>query len=173
MSIELEIRNGDESWDSVAPLLDVVWTDIHRDAAWRHLEWANADLRVLLEADGQIACHVGLYFRNVTWNGRKMHIGGIGGVSTHPDFRRRGYASVAVNAAVQTLRDRQDVQFGLLFCEPHNEAFYRERNWHAFAGEVYVEQSTGRVRFDAMAPFAFDIKRAPRQGTIDLNGLPW
>ena len=30
-----------------------------------------------------------------------MNIGGIGGVATHPDHRRRGYASVALNAAIQ------------------------------------------------------------------------
>ena len=100
-------------------------------------------------------------------------IGGIGGVSTHPDARRKGYASVALNAAVQTLRDRQDAQFGLLFCEPHNAPFYRARNWQAFTGEVYVEQPEGRVLFTAMAPFVFDLKRAPRRGTIDLCGLPW
>jgi len=173
MPIEVEIRNGDESWESVAPLFKTVWTSIKQNAAWRGVEWANADLRVLLEADGDIACHVGLYFRSVTWNGLKMHIGGIGGVSTHPDFRRRGYASVALNAAIQTMRDRQDAQFVLLFCEPHNEAFYQTRGWHPFAGEVYVDQPEGRILFTAMAPFVFDIKRAPRRGTIDLGGLPW
>jgi len=29
------------------------------------------------------------------------------------------------------------------------------------------------VRFDLMAPFVFDIRRAPRQGVMDLCGLPW
>jgi aminoglycoside 2'-N-acetyltransferase I len=173
MTIELEIRNGDESWESVAPLFKAVWTDIKRDASWREIKWANADLRVLLEAGDEIACHVGLYFRNVTWNGVTMHIGGIGGVSTHPEARRKGYASVALNAAVQAMRDRQDVQFVLLFCEPHNAAFYQARGWHPFAGEIFVEQPQGRVRFTEMAPYVFDIKRAPRRGTIDLLGLPW
>lgn len=173
MAIEIDICNGDQSWDSVEPLFKVVWTDLKRNAPWREIEWANADLRVLLEADGKMACHVGLYFRNVTWNGRRMHIGGIGGVSTHPDFRRRGYASVALNAAVQSMRDREDVQFGLLFCEPQNEAFYEKRGWHRFDGIVQCAQASGPIVFDAMAPFVFDIKRAPRKGVIDLNGLPW
>ena len=175
MTIEIEIRNGDESWTEVKPLFEKVWwSGAIDDSAFKDVRWANPDLRVLLETteDGLI-CHAGLYFRLVTWNGVKMHIGGIGGVSTHPDFRRRGYASVALNAAVQTLRDRQDAQFGLLFCEPHNAAFYEARGWHPFAGEVYVDQPDGRVLFKAMAPFVFDLKRAPRRGTIDLGGLPW
>ena len=52
-------------------------------------------------------------------------------------------------------------------------AFYQARNWHAFTGEVYCEQPEGRIRFTHMAPFVFDIVRAPRLGTIDLCGLPW
>jgi aminoglycoside 2'-N-acetyltransferase I len=174
MSIELEILNGQAAWPSVEPLFEAVWTPIKQAASWSHIRWANADLRVVLETpEHGVVAHVGLYFRMVTWNGVKMHIGGIGGVSTHPDHRRRGYASVALNAAVQAMRDRQDVQFALLFCEPHNEAFYEARGWHRFAGEVYVEQPQGRMRFTEMAPYVLDFKRAPRRGSIDLLGLPW
>ena len=36
-----------------------------------------------------------------------------------------------------------------------------------------AEQPEGRVRFDAMAPFVLDFTRAPRDGVIDLCGLPW
>ena len=79
----------------------------------------------------------------ITWNGRKLHIGGIGGVITHPDHRRHGYASVALNAAVQTMRDHEAVEFALLFCEPHNFAFYQSRGWHPFEGEIYAEQPEG------------------------------
>src|SRR5256885_1203365 len=79
-----------------------------------------------------VLCHIGLYFREATWNGRSMHIAGIGGVATHPDHRRQGYASVALDAAIRTIRDREDVQFVLLFCEPHNSAFYQARGWHPF-----------------------------------------
>ena len=71
------------------------------------------------------------------------------------------------------MRHHEAVQFGLLFCEPHNFAFYQSRGWHPFTGEVYAEQPEGRVRFEAMAPFVFDFSRKPRQGVIDLCGLPW
>ncbi len=98
----------------------------------------------------------------MTWNGRKVHIGGIGGVSTRADCRRRGYASIALNAAIQTMRDHEAVQFALLFCEPHNFAFYQSRGWHPFTGEIYAEQPDGKIRFEAMAPFVFDLKRARR-----------
>src|SRR5215217_7692513 len=111
--------------------------------------------------------------RDATWDGRKVQIGGIGGVSTREDCRGRGYATLALNAAIATMRDHEAVRFAMLFCEPHNEAFYQARGWHPFKGEVYAEQPEGRVRFEAMAPLVFDFTRKPRDGIIDLCGLPW
>ncbi|QDW36520.1 GNAT family N-acetyltransferase [Bradyrhizobium sp. KBS0727] len=179
MSIEIDVLNGDASWPVVEPLMQAVWPrDVVEKLSWGHVKWAHADLRVLIDAPEEsakagLACHVGIYFRTVTWNGRKLDIGGIGGVSTREDCRGHGYATLALNAAVQTMRDHEAIRFAMLFCEPHNEAFYQARGWHRFEGEVYAEQPEGRVRFDAMAPFVFDFTRKPRDGVIDLCGLPW
>jgi aminoglycoside 2'-N-acetyltransferase I len=176
MGIEIEVRNGDESWPLAESIFTTVWPpDLLEKLPWGHVQWAHADLRVLIEAvDGDPACHVGIYFRTVTWNGRKIHVGGIGGVATRPDCRRRGYGSLALNAAAQTMRDQDAAQFALLFCEPHNFEFYLSRGWQSFAGDIYAEQPGGRIRFELMSPFVFDLKRpAPRRGTIDLCGLPW
>ena len=179
MSIEIDILNGKASTKQVEELWDAVWPDHVMDKLpWRNVKWAHADLSVLIDAPEEsptpgLACHVGIFFRTATWDGRKVDIGGIGGVATRPDCRGHGYATLALNAAVQTLRDHEAVRFGLLFCEPHNEAFYQARGWHRFEGEVYAEQPQGRVRFEAMAPFVFDFTRKPRDGVIDLCGLPW
>ena len=176
MGMEIELRNGDESWPLAEPIFASVWPpEVVQDLPWGHIRWANADLRILIEApEGGFVCHVGLYFRTVTWNGQKVHIGGIGGVATRPECRRKGYASIALNAAAQTMRDHDAAQFALLFCEPKNFDFYQSRGWHPFAGNIYAEQPGGRTRFEVMSPFVFDLKRpAPRLGTIDLSGLPW
>ncbi len=176
MSIEIEVVSGDETWPRAEPVLNAVWPPAEMARlSWGHVKWAHADLRVLIEADdGVPVCHVGIYFRTVIWNGQKVHIGGIGGVATHPDHRGRGYASVALNAAAHTMRDHDAAQFALLFCEPHNFEFYRARGWQRFDGTVYAEQPEGRIRFEVMAPFVLDLKRrAPTLGTLDLCGLPW
>lgn len=175
MSIEIDVLNGEASWAQAEPLLKAVWPpDVLEKLPWGHIAWAHADLRVLIEQpEAGLACHVGIYFRTVTWNGRKFDIGGIGGVSTREDCRRHGYASVALNAAVQTMRDHEAIQFALLFCEPHNFAFYQARGWHPFTGEIFCEQPGGRIKFDVMTPFVFDFRRGPREGVIDLCGLPW
>jgi aminoglycoside 2'-N-acetyltransferase I len=175
MSIEIDILNGDAAWPQAEPLLKAIWPrDVVKTLPWANVEWARPDLRVLIEApSGGVGCHAGIHFRTVTWDGRKYQIGGIGEVATREDCRGQGYASIALNAAVQTLRDHEAVRFALLFCEPHNAAFYQSRGWHPFEGEIYAEQPESRVRFEAMAPFIFHIKRSPRTGVIDLCGLPW
>lgn len=175
MSIEIDVLNGDASWKVAEPLFKAVWPrHVVEKLPWGHIKWAHADLRVLIDApEGGLACHVGIYFRTITWNGRKTNVGGIGGVATREDCRRHGYASVVLNAAVQTIRAHEAIGFALLFCEPPNFAFYQARGWHPFAGEIYAEQPGGKIRFEAMAPFVYDFSRAPRDGTIDLCGLPW
>jgi predicted acetyltransferase len=176
MSIEIEILNGSASWPTAKPLFDAVWPPhVVEKLPWANIKFANADLRVLVLDESENAlCHVGIYRRDITWNGRKIPAAGIGGVLTREDARRRGYASIALNAAMQTLRDEGSAAFALLCCEPHNAAFYVGRGWRPFGGEVYAEQPAGRMRFDVMEPHIFDLRgRGPQQGVIDLCGLPW
>lgn len=174
MSIEIEIMTGDAAWPLTKPLRDAVWPDeALRQLPWGQIEFAHADLRVLVEVEEQLVCHVGIYRREGIWKGRKIRIGGIGGVMTHPDFRRRGLASVALTAATHTLKEERATDFALLFCEPDNAEFYSSRGWKPFIGEVFAEQAGERKRFDALQPYVFYLKRAPHEGELDLCGLPW
>ena len=174
MSIEIEILTGDASWPTAKPLLNAVWPpEIVAKLPWAHTVFAHANLRILVEDSEGLACHVGIYWRDATWNGRKVRIGGIGGVATRADCRRRGYASIALNAAIQTFKDEKATDLALLFCEPQLAAFYQARGFRAFSGEIQAEQPGGRIRFDVMQPQVYDLRRALRQGVIDLCGLPW
>ncbi|WJR79402.1 GNAT family N-acetyltransferase [Bradyrhizobium sp. NP1] len=175
MSIEIDVLNGDAGWAEAEALFDAVWPlHVLKKLPWGDVTFADADLRVLVrDAEGSVVCHVGLFRRVITWNGRKMHAGGIGGVATRADARRRGYATLALSAAIQTLKDERSLDFALLFCEPHNAPFYVARGFKPFDGEIYVEQPGGRVRFVAIAPYVHELRRLPLKGVIDLNGLPW
>ena len=106
-----------------------------------------------MTAPHEVVCHVGLFTRHAAlWNDREVTIGGIGGVATHPDRRKRGLASAGMQAAVQCFA-REGKDFALLFCEPDKYAFYRNLGWHRFEGDVFAEQPHGRIRFDLMAAF--------------------
>lgn len=173
--IDISLESGDQAWPRVEFLVREAWPEAARTTRpWGHIVFAAADLRVLVEReDHGLIGHVGIYRRRASLNGRPVHIGGIGGVVTQADHQRRGYATLALNAAIATLNHEGSIGFALLFCEPHNEAFYRARGWHDFAGEVLAEQPGGRVRFDVMKAMVFDLVLRPRSGTLDLNGLPW
>eukprot|EP01035_Chromulina_nebulosa_P069143 gene69143-94767_t len=62
MSIEIDILTGDASWPTAKPLFDLVWPQADREKlAWGHIAFAKPELRVLVELDAQLVCHVGLY----------------------------------------------------------------------------------------------------------------
>lgn len=175
MSIEIDVLNGDASWPLAEPLYKAVWPpEVVEKLPWAGIVFAHADLRVLVRDKSEdVLCHVGIYRREVTWNGRKLRAGGIGAVMTREDSRRHGYASIALNAAIQTLKDEGATDFALLFCEPHNAPFYIGRGWKSFEGEIYADQPEGRGRFEAIAPYVYHVMRMPPRGVIDLCGLPW
>jgi GNAT superfamily N-acetyltransferase len=173
--IDIGIESGDASWPKAEPLLRQVWPDdVRASPPWCDLVFAQPEFRVLVEREGYgLVCHVGIHRRQASLNGRPVHIGGIGEVVTHPDQLRRGYATLALNAAIATLRHEGSIGFAVLFCKPHNEAFYRARGWHDFEGDVIAEQPGTNGRFDVMRPMVFDLVQRPRKGTLDLLGLPW
>jgi predicted acetyltransferase len=175
MSVEIDILNGDAAWKEAEPLYKAIWPpEIVAKLPWAGVVFAHADMRVLVrDESNDVVCHVGIYRREVRWNGRKLSAGGIGGVLTRDDKRRRGYASIALNAAIQTLKDEGSADFALLFCEPRHGPFYIARGWKPFDGEILAEQPGDRIRFAAIAPLVHDLRRRLRGGTIDLCGLPW
>ena len=171
----IAIRPGDAAWEEASPLFDAVWpAKLRATFSWAHVVWANAEERVLVWNDrGELVCHVGCYLRSAKLDDSDVTVGGIGGVITRQDARRCGYASAAIGTALAAMRGNGGADFALLVCEPHNFAFYRGLGWRQFAGALFCEQPSGRVRFDAMTPFVFDLRLAPQGGAIDLRGLPW
>ena len=102
----IEVSTGDSGWPQAAPLLRAVWpSEVVATLPWRDVVWAHADHRVLVyDSDGTIVGHVGLFIRIAQWNARNVKIGGIGGVATREDRRRKGIASFAMQRAMDELR---------------------------------------------------------------------
>ena len=172
--MRIDIRPGDSAWEVAGPLLHAVWpAEVVAARPWGRLATAHADRRVLVIHDGELVSHAGLFSRIGKWEGRRVRIGGIGGVATLERHRRLGFASAGMKAAVEALRRDDGAEFGMLFCEPHNLAFYRRLGWQSFDGEVFAEQPEGRIRHNSVVPLVFDMTLAVRGGVIDLHGLPW
>lgn len=90
--MRIEIRPGDAAWEQAAPLFSAVWPpELRATFSWAHVVWANAERRVLVWSDaGELVCHVGVYARQAKWGDDTVRIGGIGGVITRQDSRKRG-----------------------------------------------------------------------------------
>jgi aminoglycoside 2'-N-acetyltransferase I len=171
----IDVTSGDVGWRQAAPLLQAVWApEVVATLPWRDVAWAAHDQRVLaFNAAGEIIGHVAIIMREATLDGRAVKIGGLGGVATRNDSRRRGVARATMSTAVQQIQCVHDVDFCLLFCEPRHAALYEKLGWHSFQGDVFVQQAQGRVRFEVTGPYVIDFKMAPRFGVLDLCGLPW
>ncbi len=137
-------------------------------------EWAAPQWSVLVWDEDELVSLVGLITREILSNGQKKLIGGIGGVMTHPETQGKGYASHAMREAAKIFDSEFGVAFALLFCRLHLVKFYGGLGWKPFEGQVFVEQSKGKIEFSANGAMVLDVKQqAPLHGVLDLNGLPW
>ena len=145
-------------------------------ASWpgRLIEWASPQWSVFCRGDdGQVLSHAGALLRDGTAGGKSARIGGIGGVKTHPEARRRGLASTVVRRAVELLRE-QEAGFALLVCEPALVVFYQRLGWTPHAGGLVVRQRGETVEFTFNLPMVLPLRDADLpQGVIDLTGPPW
>jgi hypothetical protein len=170
----IEVCDGNESWPLAEPVLKAVWPpEVMATLAWRDLVFAHAVRRVLAwDDDGRLVCHVGLFVREIRWDGRPVNVGGIGGVATLPHRREQGFASTALKRAAECFAEAK-LDFGLLFCEAARFDYYHNRGWSRFHGTVTMEQPSGQARLTSLTPFVLDLRLAPRSGDLDLCGLPW
>jgi aminoglycoside 2'-N-acetyltransferase I len=174
MSLRIEVRPGDDSWRDIQPLFALVYPpEILAGLVWRDVTWANADSRVLVYEGERLVSAVGLYRREGRHDGMPVRLGGVGGVMTLPKHRRHGFASAGMHHARRLFAEAR-IDFGLLFCEPKNIAFYGQRGWSVFPEPVVVEQPARRGPFTLMTAMVLGLARAtPTAGMIDLCGLPW
>ena len=77
--------------------------------------------------DGEIVATLRVWDRTIRVGETPVRMGGIGGVGTHPDHRRRGYASAMLRDAIDWMRPRGYLT-SVLFTEVATE-FYRRHGW--------------------------------------------
>ena len=146
-------------------------------ATWpgRAIEWAAPQWGIIgWDAEDAALCYVGVVLRDARWNDRAVRVGGIGGVKTHPASRGRGFATTAIQRALDFFREQGDVDFGLLVCEPDLVQFYDRLGWRRFPGDLFVIQRQATVPFTFNLAMTTPVRlQAPLTGTIDLMGAPW
>lgn len=140
---------------------------------WAGVQWADADYRFVFRRKGEAVSHVALHIRQGLANGGPVRIAGIGGVMTHPAAQNNGYAQKLLRAALDKATELQ-ADFCLLICEDKNVGFYEKQGWRVFAGRMIHQQYGRSLPWTLSKIMVRDHGRpAPRDGTIDLQGLPW
>ena len=92
-----------------------------------------------------LPAHVGIHFRTAMWDGRKVEIGGIGGVSDAPGLPGPRLRTLALNAAI--LDDGAITRRYALRTPSASRTMKRStqaRARHPFQGEVYADYLWGR-----------------------------
>lgn len=145
-------------------------------AEWpgRKLEWAKPDYSVRIFTESkQLVFYTGVLTREINIDGAPAKTGGIGGVMTHPDFRRHGYASKGIQAAINFCKD-QCCDLVLLVCEKHLINYYSKLGWRIFAGEVFARQFEKKELFTFNQLMYYSLTKSIESSpSIDLCGPPW
>ncbi len=131
----------------------------------------------VVAVDGRIVAHVPAAPRVAAAGPDRFGVAMIAPTATHPDYRRRGYAT-------QCLRDAHRVivahgcPVAALWTERATFPFYRHSDWEAVAsqGEAFMLTAADRDRFRP-APFAVSTLGDDEQGIAELLALhraePW
>jgi predicted acetyltransferase len=94
---------------AVVDLLDRAFEKTPREYFERHVlhdaTLSPEDTRVLVR-DGEIVSSVQIFPRAMWVQNRKIRFGGIGNVGTNPAVRKRGFASLLMEDALQRIRER-------------------------------------------------------------------
>jgi aminoglycoside 2'-N-acetyltransferase I len=135
--------------------------------------WAEPDYYAILSIEKQLAGRLAVLDRKVSVDGVILRVGGIGGVATKPEFRRRGVASAMLARAAEFMKNDLEVEFGFLLCRHEVSPVYSKTGWTIVAGPTTFTRAGVAATYpnDTMIlPLAE--KRWP-SGPIDMLGLPW
>jgi GNAT superfamily N-acetyltransferase len=128
---------------------------------------------VVVYCDEHVASFLKIVGRTIRADGVQVRAGGVSGVMTIPDYRRRGLAGLALAEARRVIFETVGAEVGLLLCLQRLLSFYERYGWAPFEGEVVFDQPGGKRTWHnrCMVLVREGARWDPKR--IDLCGLPW
>ncbi len=80
----------------------------------------------IIKVGGKVASHVGIFPAQVAIREVSLKVAGIGGVATHPDYRKRGYAYLLLQDCLRKM-ERENFDLSILWTGIPD--FYRPLGW--------------------------------------------
>jgi aminoglycoside 2'-N-acetyltransferase I len=146
--------------------------EIH-DTDFKSIQWASHDWMALGRLDGELVTQFCLLKREITVGGEKVWVTGIGGVATHPNWRRRGLASQLLLASEAFMRAEIRTPFGLLICADETQPVYSRCGWQTIAKSLIFVQDDQHRKLDTCVMILPLVSQPWPTGEINLCGLPW
>jgi len=97
-----------------------------------HYDWHASRIGIL---DGRIVTHYGVWGYDMRIGSAVVRVGGIGGVATHADFRKRGFMARTIRASLDAMRENaydMTILFGI------NDFYHRFGYIRAWSDTDYV-----------------------------------
>lgn len=136
-------------------------------------EWRSKDLHFIAYDGSYAASHVGTLTHTVEVGEKPVRVCGVGGVTTRPEYVRRGLAQALLREALSHNETSSDVAFAFLFCFPRLVAFYQKQGWWLLNVPVLVEQPDGEIRAPVEAMVLPFRGEAWPRGAVRLLSRPW
>jgi GNAT superfamily N-acetyltransferase len=141
----------------------------------RHWHGSAPAYSLVQRQGGAAVGHVGVVVREIRAGRSPVLIAGIQNLAVRPDGRKSGLGPELMTAAMAEARRRQ-IPFGLLFCVPALEKFYRALGWVVLPVDATMRDEAGR---SVPIPgknicMALSLGPAPfPPGDLDLRGPDW
>lgn len=135
--------------------------------------WSDSEWFVLGKLEGKVVSLFGILCRDVLVGGNTVRLAGVGGVATHPDYQKKGFAGQLLERGAIFMRDQLQVPFGLLVCSEERTAYYAKFGWQPMNAPLYFTCRGERLLLDSpvmILPFLDD---PWQEGEVDLQGGPW
>lgn len=116
-------------------------------------DYVPDDRRLVAVAGDEVVGHVGVWPHGQWFGGRRVPVGGVGGVAVAPPWRRRGVGSALLRRALDDMRERGDVASTLY---PMAYAPYRRLGWEV-AGTWMQREVPTRALTELPRPGGGDI----------------
>jgi len=182
MSLSIRVVPHDEltrdDLDGLRTLFDAEYRSEHGD--WHPDQpygYAPHDVHVIAGEGDAIVGHVGWARRIIGVGAQDVVIAGVGGVLIAENARGLRAGERLMRAAVASMRDARDIEFGYLGCREEVVPFYRSCGWTRVVAAERSLDRTGKPTEDPpgqpLLVYPVDSSAVWPDGDIDLRGRAW
>ena len=149
--------------------------DVASFARTRHWHGSAPAFSVIARQDGRLVAHVGIVVRDIRVGDLPLRIYGIQNMGVLPEARGTGAGLRVLEAAAREAA-RRGIAFGVLFCIPELERYYRRDGWTTRSGAARMDYD-GRTDIPIPGKNVCMIKCLTTggfpDGEIHLQGADW